>query len=48
MSLQYWHFCSKVLDYRPLQQGLRLLFCFVIFGETSVLDYRPLQQGLRL
>ena len=37
-----------VLDYRPLQQGLRLLVAKQeCEGREIVLDYRPLQQGLR-
>ena len=38
-----------VLDYRPLQQGLRP--CYLASNVSNlaetVLDYRPLQQGLR-
>ena len=36
-----------VLDYRPLQQGLRPSFDVLITTFLPVLDYRPLQQGLR-
>ena len=37
----------EVLDYCPLQQGLRpLLRALIVFSRT-VLDYCPLQQGLR-
>ena len=36
-----------VLDYRPLQQGLRLLVLWLRVFLKEVLDYRPLQQGLR-
>ena len=38
-----------VLDYCPLQQGLRLLCLCARFALFAVvLDYCPLQQGLRL
>ena len=37
-----------VLDYCPLQQGLRHNSITNIVDEIAVLDYCPLQQGLRL
>ena len=40
--------CDIVLDYRPLQQGLRQRFRNSLGSQYPVLDYRPLQQGLRL
>ena len=36
-----------VLDYRPLQQGLRHEAVESSARFEDVLDYRPLQQGLR-
>ena len=37
----------KVLDYSPLQQGLRLFYLYDYKDIHNVLDYSPLQQGLR-
>ena len=37
----------SVLDYRPLQQGLRPMDTCRSAKLPPVLDYRPLQQGLR-
>ena len=36
-----------VLDYSPLQQGLRLSIISLKKMRKWVLDYSPLQQGLR-
>ena len=38
---------TEVLDYRPLQQGLRHAKSTESPTVLAVLDYRPLQQGLR-
>ena len=38
---------GRVLDYCPLQQGLRLTHLLSDVPSASVLDYCPLQQGLR-
>ena len=38
---------GRVLDYCPLQQGLRQSPCLHYALESFVLDYCPLQQGLR-
>ena len=41
-------YCPAVLDYSPLQQGLRLGVTNPANSPLAVLDYSPLQQGLRL
>ena len=45
--MQLYHALGRVLDYCPLQQGLRLNKINIETLNLLVLDYCPLQQGLR-
>ena len=38
-----------LIEYIPLQQGLRLLWNYIhTFDNKTLIEYIPLQQGLRL